>query len=476
MDQLEKEYLAKAGSELRFATIEEHRDEIVALMKKSGIVDPLGMIIDIKGSDGRRMYTAWNLSNWMSDAEAEKKIDDAITFYDGEGRFPMMLMVWTWGAAERLMPITSPTALESLRDLKRIIEPGQAGVIAIGRHGNSYAIVELFGPVADQLENVRCSPASRSFGGVSTNGLQMPTKTKPCHPDKHVWVGTTLELQWLDVMCVECGALGFVFEPTTREVVDTFEHSPYRLMDNSRVTIQHDDEEMRPHLTESLDMLCRLAMDREPVPSEVVVPLEYDNEFAWKIWDLLAMVKREISSIADDLERMGIVEEATRIRESLLDHIQAIRWEWIRTSPYSPSGTDAQWVEQSENIPEDMESDPHLLDGLRTILQNAESVRDRAAKGLNILETKSPDEPLSYEEACRHYTEWAESESLRRGQISACVPTPNSRFSDLWYDTWHIGNGNGMLAKVGPTGRVWPPPHTIKRFGMEAIRMEVNDE
>jgi len=476
MDQREKEYFAKAESKLRHAAIDEHRDEIVALMKKSGIVDPLGMILDIKGSYGRRMYSAWNLSNGMSDSAAEKKNDDAITFYDGEGRFPVMLMVWTWGAAERLMPITSPTALESLRGLKRIIEPGQAGVIAIGRHGNSYAIVERFGPVADQLENECCSPANRTLSEVSTNGLQMPTKTKPCHPDKHVWVGTTFELRWLEVLCVKCGALGFVFEPTTREVHDTFGHSPYRLMDNSRVMILHDDDEMRPHLRESLDMLCRPAMNREPVPSEIVVQLEYCPEFAWKIWDLLAMVKREISSIADDLERMGIVEEATRIRESLLDHIQAIRWEWIKTAPYIPRGTDWQWVEQSENIPEDMECDPQLLDGLKTILQDAESVRDRAAKGLDILKTKSPDEPLSYEEACRRYTEWAESESLRRGQISACVPTPNSRFSDLWYDTWHLGNGNGMLAKVGPTGRVWPPPHTIKRMGMEAIRMEVNDE
>jgi len=143
MNQIEKDRFGKTESKQRHATIEEHREEIIGLMKKSRIVDPVGVMLDITGTYGRQMHMAWNVSNGMSEAEAEKKIAEAISYYEGEGRFPTLLMVWTWGEAERLMPLTSPTSSESLRGLKWTIEPGMAGVIVIGRHGNSYGIVQL---------------------------------------------------------------------------------------------------------------------------------------------------------------------------------------------------------------------------------------------------------------------------------------------------------------------------------------------
>lgn len=141
MNQIEKDRLGKAESTQRHAAIEEHRDKIVALMKNSGIVDPVGVLLDITGTYGRQTHMAWNVSRGMP--EAEKKIEEMTAYYDAEGRFPTLMTVWTWREAEDLMPRTSTTASESLRRLKWAIEPGQAGLIVIGRHGNSYAIVEL---------------------------------------------------------------------------------------------------------------------------------------------------------------------------------------------------------------------------------------------------------------------------------------------------------------------------------------------
>lgn len=143
MNQVEKNRFAKAESRQRQATIEQHRDEIIALMKKSGIVDPLGMILDITGTYGRQAHMAWNVSQGMSEAEAKKKVSEMIAYYEAEGRVATLLMVWTWSQAEDLMPRTSPTASESLRGLKWMIEPGQAGVIVVGRHGNTYGIVAI---------------------------------------------------------------------------------------------------------------------------------------------------------------------------------------------------------------------------------------------------------------------------------------------------------------------------------------------
>lgn len=143
MRQNEKNRLCKRESTQRHSMLDDHTSQIKKLMCDSGITDPIGVMLDITGTYGRQMQIAWNIRNGMTEAEAEKKVDELIVYFDGEGKFPTHLTVWTWQQAEILMPMTSPTALESLRKLKWAIEPGQAGVIAVGRHGNSYGIVAL---------------------------------------------------------------------------------------------------------------------------------------------------------------------------------------------------------------------------------------------------------------------------------------------------------------------------------------------
>ncbi|MEI8381657.1 MAG: hypothetical protein WCJ09_16125 [Planctomycetota bacterium] len=58
------------------------------------------------------------------------------------------------------------------------------------------------------------------------------------------------------------------------------------------------DRDTQPHLAEAFDILCRLVQDGEPIPAEIVVPLEDDNQMTWKTAGLLEAVKQQIASSA----------------------------------------------------------------------------------------------------------------------------------------------------------------------------------
>jgi hypothetical protein len=68
---------------------------------------------------------------------------------------------------------------------------------------------------------------------------------------------------------------------------------------------------------------------------------------------------------------------------------------------------------------------------------------------------KHANTPLSFDEACRRYVEWAELEAAKHGEVLYGVPTPSTGLSVLVGSTWHLRNVNGPLAKIGANGRVW---------------------
>lgn len=133
-----------------------------------------------------------------------------------------------------------------------------------------------------------------------------------CHPDKHEWVAfsTALAEGWIMVQCVECGAHGTVDDPTRKEWSEAFHapSNPYRWEDNSRVTIRHltgpcyverkASNRGNLHMAEAFDILCQVIQSGEPVPNEIVVPLEDDNELTWKTVGLLEAVKKQIAASA----------------------------------------------------------------------------------------------------------------------------------------------------------------------------------
>lgn len=53
-----------------------------------------------------------------------------------------------------------------------------------------------------------------------------------------------------------------------------------------------------PHLAEAFDILCRLVDEGEPIPTEIVVPLEDNNQMTWKTAGLLEAVKQQIAASA----------------------------------------------------------------------------------------------------------------------------------------------------------------------------------
>lgn len=56
--------------------------------------------------------------------------------------------------------------------------------------------------------------------------------------------------------------------------------------------------EENPHIAEAFDILCRLVQNGEPIPAEIVVPLEDDNQMTWKTVGLLEAVKKQIAASA----------------------------------------------------------------------------------------------------------------------------------------------------------------------------------
>lgn len=66
-------------------------------------------------------------------------------------------------------------------------------------------------------------------------------------------------------------------------------------------------------------------------------------------------------------------------------------------------------------------------------------------------------EPLTFNEACRLFTEWAELDSAERGVVLFGEPTPNYGLSVVVDSTWHLRNVNGPLARVRANGRVFRP-------------------
>lgn len=144
----------------------------------------------------------------------------------------------------------------------------------------------------------------------SVHSDMRPESTWPsCQPDTHEWFvfSTSLAQVWIMVHCRVCRSIGTVKYPTTAEWDTACDAAskPYRWVDNSRVTIlsfnltdRNENGDMQPYLAEAFDMLCRLLQGGGPIPDEIVVPLEDDNELTWKTAGLLEAVKQRIEASA----------------------------------------------------------------------------------------------------------------------------------------------------------------------------------
>ena len=139
--------------------LERNRENLIEHMSQSGLANPVGVVADVRDFHGRQFAIAGGLT----DAE----IDALIAKHEGS-MIPTVTGVLTWEEARKIMPLTSPTAKESLNAAWRLCSvTRQALAIAIMAKGNSYALVSLPGSVSEALgvptpmvEGLTCKPRS----------------------------------------------------------------------------------------------------------------------------------------------------------------------------------------------------------------------------------------------------------------------------------------------------------------------------
>lgn len=138
--------------------------DLIRQMHLSGISNPVGVVADVRDFHGRQFAIAIG--------QAEADIDALIAKHEGK-LIPTVTGVLTWEQARKIMPLTSPTANESLNAAWRLCSlTGQALTIAIMGKGNTYALVSFPGnvseatrtpntPVAELIvEPSKCAPAA----------------------------------------------------------------------------------------------------------------------------------------------------------------------------------------------------------------------------------------------------------------------------------------------------------------------------
>lgn len=140
-----------------------NKDDLIRRMRESGITHPVGVVVDVRDFQGRQFAIAVGLT--------EGEIDDLIAKYEGS-MIPTVTCVLTWEQARKIMPLTSPTAEESLNAAWRLCSlTGQALTIAIMGKGNSYALVSLPRTVAEAVG----IPTSIAEGPIFKLGRTDPT-------------------------------------------------------------------------------------------------------------------------------------------------------------------------------------------------------------------------------------------------------------------------------------------------------------
>lgn len=148
-------------------------------------------------------------------------------------------------------------------------------------------------------------------------------------------------------------------------------------------------EELRVAALDDRDDVCEI-LEGGPMDSEIASPV--GTEFSANVdegssrygkinfREVLAELDApneidELFRAADDLEHLGLVEDAERIRESVSDLVWQMRRNWLMHSNYIPCGTDEEWVQNSNAIPDEMEDHPVLVDGLKALLADIECLR-----------------------------------------------------------------------------------------------------
>lgn len=126
--------------------LSEHLDQTVEAMKQSGIQVPVGLIVDATDRLGGVLYRQMLCRSGMTKKEANLHMKEIAAEMAERNQFPTGIFVVSWADANRLLPLTSPTAKKNLLELQAEYKIGRSSkylVVAIGNCGNTYAISDM---------------------------------------------------------------------------------------------------------------------------------------------------------------------------------------------------------------------------------------------------------------------------------------------------------------------------------------------
>lgn len=126
----DKAKLEQEDAKERRNLLAHNQDTILALLEETG--QPVGLIVDATGKYGRSLAEQMHTKQAKSKGFTEQWIAGCIA----QRMTPTLLMCLTWDEAETILPATSATATQSLRNCKRM---GGKTLVVVGCSGNSYA-------------------------------------------------------------------------------------------------------------------------------------------------------------------------------------------------------------------------------------------------------------------------------------------------------------------------------------------------
>jgi hypothetical protein len=99
------------------------------------VPDPVAILADVTDFQGRQVALCLHMSTGVSADAANAQVDADIARI-GPDQAPTFLAVISLHDARRMMPNTSPTALESIDNALKLRRPGQHLVITVADGGN----------------------------------------------------------------------------------------------------------------------------------------------------------------------------------------------------------------------------------------------------------------------------------------------------------------------------------------------------
>jgi hypothetical protein len=129
----------------RRAMLDHNMNLLVKSMKESGLADPVGIVADTRDTMGRRLFKSALIATGKTEREADEQIRAMSEEMAKKKQFLTGILVVDWKRAEAILPLTSPTTSENLRNMKPQFQTGTGIylIVAVGSGGNTYGVVEI---------------------------------------------------------------------------------------------------------------------------------------------------------------------------------------------------------------------------------------------------------------------------------------------------------------------------------------------